>query len=79
VTTAHPGYDQIILTAPDSPRPCNSLACSRAGRLAEVIVTYGTLADPGASPHSASALWPESWDSPSRCARRAGTTPARSR
>ena len=29
--------------------------------LAAVIVTYGTLADPGASPHSRSALWPESW------------------
>ena len=61
MSTAHPGYDEIILSAPDGPRPCNSLACSRAGRLAEVIVTYGTLADPGAGPHSRSALWPESW------------------
>ena len=59
--TAHPGHDEIILTTPDAPQPCNSLACARAGRLAEVIVTYGVLNDPGASPHNRAALWPESW------------------
>jgi hypothetical protein len=61
VTTARPGYDEIILTTPDSPRLCNSRACSRAGRLAQVIVSYGVLNDPGTSPHSRDALWPESW------------------
>ena len=59
--TAYPGYDEIILTTPPSPRLCYSRACSRAGRLAQVIVSYGVLADPGASPHSRDALWPESW------------------
>ena len=59
--TAHPGHDEIILTTPDAPQPCNSLACARAGRLAEVIVTYGVLNDPGASYHARGALWRESW------------------
>jgi hypothetical protein len=61
VITAYPGYDEIILTMPDSPRLCHSRACSQAGRLAQVIVTYGVLNDPGTSPHSSDALWPESW------------------
>jgi len=61
VITARPGYDEIILTTPDSLRLCHSRACSRAGRLAQVIVSYGVLADPGASPHSRDALWPECW------------------
>ncbi len=57
----HPGYDEVILTTPDSAQPCNSLACARAGRTAEVIVTYGVLNHPGASMHSRAALRPESW------------------
>ncbi len=56
-----PGYDEIILTVPDVPGLCHSLACARASRAAEVIVTYGTLNDPGASPYARGALWPESW------------------
>jgi hypothetical protein len=62
--TAEPGYDEIVLTAPDSPRPCNSRACARAGKLAEVIVTCGVLNDPGAGYHAGGALWRESWGRP---------------
>jgi len=54
VITARPGIDEIILTTSASPRLCHSRACSRAGRLAQVIVSYGVLAGPG-------ARWPESW------------------
>jgi hypothetical protein len=61
VAAARPGYDEIIPTTPPSPRLCHSRACSRAGRVAQVIVIYGVLAGPGASPHSRSALWPKSW------------------
>jgi hypothetical protein len=64
VTTPSPGYDEVILTTPDSARPCNSLACARAGRAAEVIVTYGVLNDPAASYHARAALWRESWHKP---------------
>jgi hypothetical protein len=64
VTAAEPGYDEVVLTAPDGSRLCNSLACSRAGTLAEVIVTCGVLSDPGASYHSREALWRESWGVP---------------
>jgi hypothetical protein len=59
--TVSPGYDEIILTTPASPQPCNSLACASAGRLAEVIVTYGMLNDPGACLYARQALWRESW------------------
>jgi hypothetical protein len=59
--TAEPGYDEVLLTAPDGACLCNSLACVRAGRAAEVIVTYGTLNDPGASLYSRGALWREQW------------------
>ena len=48
-----PGCDGIMLTTPDGTALCNSLACARAGRAAEVVVTYGTLNDPGASLYSA--------------------------
>lgn len=61
VTIARPGRDEVILTAPASPRLCNSRACARVGRLAEVIVTYGVLTDPGFRMDDRSALWPESW------------------
>jgi hypothetical protein len=61
VSIREPGRDQIVLTAPDSARLCNSLACARAGRAAEVIVTYGILNDPGASLYSRGASWREQW------------------
>jgi hypothetical protein len=61
VTAQRPCRDQVILTAADGVRMCNSLACARAGRAAEVVVTFGTLNDPGASYHSREALWRESW------------------
>jgi len=41
---------------------CNTLACVRAGRAAELIVTYGVLSDPGSPPyHVHGALWREQW------------------
>jgi hypothetical protein len=61
VTVSYPGHDEVILATPDSPRPCNSLGCAQAGRLAEVIVTYGVLNDPGAGYHDRGALWRECW------------------
>jgi hypothetical protein len=61
VSVPDPGYDEVVLTASASPHPCNSRGCAVAGTLAAVIVTYGVLADPGASPHDRAALWPESW------------------
>ena len=64
MTASYPGHDEVILTTPGSPRPCNSLGCARAGRLAEVIVTYGVLNDPGAGYHDRGALWRESWHQP---------------
>jgi hypothetical protein len=36
-----PGHDAVVLTSPAGSPFCNSLACRRAGRLAEVIVTFG--------------------------------------
>jgi hypothetical protein len=59
-----PGHDEVILTTPPARQLCNSLACARAGQLADVIVTYGVLSDPGASPFTRQALWRESWGKP---------------
>jgi hypothetical protein len=64
VTAAEPGYDEVVLTAPDGSRLCNSRACARAGTLAEVIVTYGVLNDPAAGYHAGGALWRGSWGVP---------------
>jgi len=64
VTAAEPGYDEVVLTAPDGSRLCNSRACAEAGQRAEVIVTYGVLNDPAAGYHSRGALWRESWHQP---------------
>jgi hypothetical protein len=61
VTIPEPSYDEIVLTAPDGTALCNSRACVRAGRAAEVVVTYGTLNNPGASLYSRGALWRECW------------------
>jgi hypothetical protein len=64
VSAAIPGHDEVILTAADGSRVCNSRACAQAGRAAEVTVTYGVLNDPAASYHSRDALWRESWHQP---------------
>ena len=56
-----PGRDEIILTAPGSGVACASLGCARAGRLAEVVVTFGTLNDAGAGYHDRRGLWRECW------------------
>jgi hypothetical protein len=64
VTPALPGYDEVVLTAPDSAQLCYSLACARAGRAAEVVVTFGTLNDPRASLYARTALWREIWHTP---------------
>lgn len=64
MTIPEPGCDEVVLTAPDSARPCNSRACAQDGKLAAVIVTYGVLNDPGASYHARGALWRESWGVP---------------
>jgi hypothetical protein len=61
VSVPEPGYDEIIVTAPAGGQLCNSRACASAERLAEVVVTYGVLADPGAGAGDRPALWPESW------------------
>jgi hypothetical protein len=34
MTAAAPGHDEVILTAPDAARLCNSRACADAGTLA---------------------------------------------
>ena len=64
MTATAPGHDEIVLTAPDGTVLCNSLACARAGRAAEVVVTFGTLNDPRASLYARGALWRESWHTP---------------
>jgi hypothetical protein len=61
VNVPFPGRDEITLTTPLARHLCNSREHSNTGRHAEVIVTYGTLADPGAPPYSRTNLWPESW------------------
>ena len=59
-----PGYDEAILTAADGTALCNSRGCAVAGTLAEVVVTYGVLNDPGTWCHDRRALWRESWHVP---------------
>ena len=61
MTAVAPGRDEIILTTPDDHTLCNSLRCARAGRAAQVVATFGTLNDPGASYHDRAALWREVW------------------
>ncbi len=64
MTIPEPCYDEVVLTSPDSARLCNSRACAHDGTLAEIIVTYGVLNDPGASYHARGALWRECWGVP---------------
>jgi hypothetical protein len=61
VTGPGPGFDEIILTTPPSPQPCNSRGCAVRRTLANVIVAYRILTDPGFRVNDQAALWPESW------------------
>jgi hypothetical protein len=61
VNVLEPGYDEIILTAPPSRQLCNSRGCAVHGTLADVIVAYGILTDPGFRMNDRGALWPRSW------------------
>jgi hypothetical protein len=61
VSIPEPGYDEIVLTTPPGPQPCNSRGCAVHGGLADVIVAYGILTDPGFRMNDRGALWPECW------------------
>jgi len=61
VTLQLPGRDEITLTTPRGRHLCNDRAHREAGRLAELIVTFGILADPGSDAFSPGALWIECW------------------
>jgi len=61
VTPQFPGHDEITLTVPRQPQLCHSRAHRESGCPAELIVTFGVFADPGAGAFSPGALWPESW------------------
>jgi hypothetical protein len=78
VTVPDPGYDEVVVSAPLAQHLCNSLGCARAGKLAEVIITFGVLADPGAFPSDRSSLWPESWGGAARWTTLTGGTRWRS-
>jgi hypothetical protein len=64
VSAAAPGHDEVVLTAPHGAGLCHSRGCAEAGRAAEVVVTFGTLNDPGASQYARGALWRECWHQP---------------
>jgi hypothetical protein len=49
------------LSAPQGEHLCNSLTCVNADQVAEVAVTFGTLADPDSGRDSKDALWPATW------------------
>jgi hypothetical protein len=53
--------DQITLAPLREHHLCHSREHREADRPAEVIVTFGTLADPGSDAFSADALWPDCW------------------
>ena len=61
MTPAPPGRDEITVTAPQGRHLCNSRTCRKAGKPADLIATFGALADPGALRHSRDTLWPDCW------------------
>jgi hypothetical protein len=65
-----PGRDEVILTGADGSGLCNSLACARAGRAAEVVATFGTLNDRGAACYDRGSLWRERYPLGGACWRR---------
>lgn len=56
-----PGHDEIVLTAPGRAALRSSRGCADAGTLAEVVVAFGILSDPGAGLYSREAMWRECW------------------
>ena len=58
MSTTVPGHDQITVSVPGGRHLCHDRAHRNAGRLADVIVTFGQLGSPG-TPRQ--ALWPEAW------------------
>ena len=56
-----PGPDEICLSAPGARAFCQDREHRSRGRPAEVVVTFGRLADPGSYRHGPGALWPECW------------------
>lgn len=56
-----PGRDEIILSASVGGQLCHDREHSSRGTPADVIVTFGRLADPGGYPHSPGVLWPGCW------------------
>jgi len=55
--TTPAGPDEITLSAPGDGELCHSLAHARAGRRADVIVTFGELG----TRYERDALWLDSW------------------
>jgi len=58
VTTTVAGHDEITVSVPSGRHLCCDRAHRNAGRLADVIVSFGQLGSPG-TPRQ--AFWPEVW------------------
>ena len=58
MTSPAPGHDEITLALPGGRHLCSDRAHRNAGRLADVIVSFGQLGVPG-TPRQ--AFWPEVW------------------
>lgn len=56
------GRDEIVLSGPGQDDLCQDRGHRDQGRPAEVIVTFGQLADPGSFAFSPDAFWPGCWD-----------------
>lgn len=56
-STLRPGPDEVNLTRPPDMPLCHTRVCARAGRTADVQVTYGTFG----SRDTHDRLWPEMW------------------
>ena len=58
MSAARPGHDEITLTIPHSRHLCSDRAHRTAGRLADVIVSFGQLGNPRLPRE---CLWRECW------------------
>jgi hypothetical protein len=56
---SRPGRDHPV--SPDGDHLCSSRACTIAGLPAEIIVTFGALADPDTGSHGEDVLWASAW------------------